>query len=133
MVDIQHYDNAFLYTKQQHQTSQSPKQHTRTPTSGIEDVPSIYTEDGLRENVKILREDMNWLKGAVHSIMQKLDEEDAPDNTDMSIDDVKSIILKECKRGEEYYPGEFALKHSLDYNTVVEALTSLQKEGRVEY
>lgn len=62
-----------------------------------------------------------------------LDVQDEPDNYDMSVEEVKKLILKECKRGEEYYPGEFSLKHGLDYDTVVEALNSLQKEDCVEY
>ena len=57
---------------------------------------------------------------------------DVPDNTDMTVDEVKKLIMDVCERGEKYYPAELAVDHGLDYDTVLKAVESLQKTGHVK-
>ena len=95
-------------------------------------VTRVYpmTNPDVLRTMRELRDEVKTIRQLIES---QLTVQDEPSNADMSVEDVKNLIVKECKRGEEYYPGAFALKHGLYYDTVVEALTSLQKEGRVEY
>lgn len=61
-----------------------------------------------------------------------LDIQDVPDNYDMSVEDIKKLLAKECKSGQQYYPSDIALDHGLDYDKVLEAVASLKEEGLIQ-
>lgn len=52
-------------------------------------------------------------------------------NYNMPVDEVKSLILKECAAGKPFYPSDVAKKHEVNYDTVDEAVEQLRKEGRI--
>ena len=95
---------------------------------------SVYRPADL-EMLKIMgeiRDEMKAMRELMESHLGLQDEPDAPDNYDMSVEGVKSLLLKVCKQGSKFYPSELAVEHGLDYDTVLEAVASLKKEGRVE-
>lgn len=52
-------------------------------------------------------------------------------NYDMPVGEVKDIILRECPKGELFYPSDIAEKHGINYDTVDEAIEMLDREGRI--
>lgn len=82
-----------------------------------------------------LSEKVDWLVGAVHN-MSKLEttggDESGPDNYDMTAEQVRDLILENYKLGVPFYPSDVADDHGLDYDTVVQAMDMLRKEGRLK-
>lgn len=97
----------------------------------------------LRATVKVdnkadprILEALDVLQGEVRVMRELLEShlniQDEPDNYDMSVEDIKKLIAKECKLGQQYYPGDLAFEHGLNYDTVLEAVASLKEEGRAQ-
>ena len=72
------------------------------------------------------------MNGIEEVLESHLDVQDGPDNSDMSVEDIKTLITKECKAGQQYYPGDIAYEHGLDYDRVLEAVTSLKEDGVIQ-
>ena len=89
-----------------------------------------YDNVALRENVMRLQDEVKTVRELLES---RLDKQDEPDSYDMPVEDIKKLITKECKPGQQYYPGDLAFKHGLNYDTVLEAVASLKEEGHVQY
>lgn len=110
---------------------------TQTQVSGkptLDDVIGMqmnlhYDIAELKEDVMGLQDEMKTIRELLES---HLDVQDEPDNYDMSVEDIKKLIAKECKPGQQYYPGDLAFEHGLNYDAVLEAVASLKEEGRVQ-
>ena len=83
----------------------------------------------LRDYVMELWDKMDTTRELLES---RLDVQDEPDNYDMSVEDIKKLIARECKPGQQYYPSDLAFEHGLNYDTVLDAVASLEEEGRVQ-
>ena len=47
------------------------------------------------------------------------------------LEELKGKIMKMTKARKPFYPGEIAVELGLEYNAVIEAIYSLQKEGKL--
>lgn len=101
--------------------------------SGTQDTPPTDAAGDLREQVQILREDVEWIREAIRTIIQRLDDEtlDAPDNHDMTPNEIKDLILAEVGLDKPFYPSDLAEEYGLDLDAVYEAVDILRKDGRV--
>ena len=83
--------------------------------------------------MQILREDVEWIREAIRTIIQRLDDEtlDAPDNHDMTPNEIKDLILAEVGLDKPFYPSDLAEEYGLDLDAVYEAVDILRKDGRV--
>lgn len=55
-----------------------------------------------------------------------------PDNYDMPPDEIRELVLKECVRGEQFYPGDLATKHGLDYERLLSVLDGMRQDGLIK-
>lgn len=78
--------------------------------------------DGLRDEVQAIRE----------LLESHLDTSDEPDNSDMSVEEVKELILAEVELDRPFYPSDLAEEYGLDLNATLEAVDMLRKEGRIK-
>ena len=58
--------------------------------------------------------------------------EEGPDNYDKTPEQVRDLIIANYKLGVPFYPSDVADDHGLDYDTVVQAMDILRKEGRLK-
>ena len=80
--------------------------------------------------MQIIREDVEWIKQAVRIIIDNLDDgEDAPNNRDMTPNEIKELILAEVGLDKPFYPSDLAEEYGLDLDAVDEAVDMLRKEG----
>ena len=89
-----------------------------------------YDSVEIKENIMRLQDEIKTMRELLES---RLDVQDEPDNYDMSVEDIKKLIVKECTLGQQYYPGDLAFEYGLNYNAVLEAVASLKEEGRVQH
>ena len=90
----------------------------------------------LKKDVMILMEKVDWLIESNRAIQKVVvtdtDDEQIPDNFDMTQDQIKELILREVSVGESFYPSDIAVKHGLDFDAVLEVVDRLRSEGRME-
>ena len=56
---------------------------------------------------------------------------DPPAMSPEELEELKGKIMKMTKSRDQFYPGEIAVKLGLEYKTVMEALNSLEGEGKI--
>ena len=52
-------------------------------------------------------------------------------SSDMTRDQIRELILEEVGVGESFHPSDIAVKHGLDFDTVLEVVDRLRSEGRM--
>ena len=64
--------------------------------------------------------------------MLEAPDESGPDNYDMTAEQVRDLIVEKYEVGKPVYPSDVADDHNLDYDTVLEAVELLRKEGQID-
>ena len=97
--------------------------------------PQIEATGELRGQMRVLVEDMEWVKENMRVILQKLDEgtaeEASPDNYDMTASQIRDLILEKMDPDKPFYPSDLAMEYGLDFDVVLEAVDILREEGRI--
>ncbi|MDD9809841.1 MAG: hypothetical protein OXU86_02875 [Thaumarchaeota archaeon] len=57
---------------------------------------------------------------------------DPPAMSPAELEELKDRIMRAIKAKEQFYPGEIAIRLGLEYKTVMEALNSLEGEGKIK-
>ena len=111
---------------------QSGEQHI--PTGELLEHMAIAIRD-LRNLAIRMGKDVEIMKGDMRNILRKLDDMEGswePQETEeMSVDEIKKLILDEVGVDKPFYPSDVALKHNLDYDAVLEAVEALRRDGRI--
>lgn len=118
-----------------------------TMLSQMSHVPDLTVMQKLQTDIKQLNEQIDWLMRAVHD-MKKMEgtindikkileamqeDENVPDNYDMTAEQIKNLILEKYDLSKPTYPSDVAEAHGLDYDEVLKAVDLLRKECRVVY
>lgn len=105
----------------------------------LRDLPMRPTQQDTEERKPDfirLCEQVDWLVGAIYKLQKDVEamrpDESGPDNYDMTAEQVRDLILANYKLGVPFYPSDVADDHGLDYDTVVQAMNMLRKEGRMK-
>ena len=89
----------------------------------------------LQGQMRVLVEDMGWVKENMRTILQKLDEgtaeEASTDNYDMTAGQIRDLILEKMDIDKPFYPSDLAMEYGLDFDVVLEAVDILREEGRI--
>ena len=68
-------------------------------------------------------------------IMQKIDDaitEEVTDETyNMTADKIRDLMVEKIKLDKPFYPSDIAIEYGLTYDSVLEAIDILRKEGRI--
>lgn len=89
----------------------------------------------LQNMVQSMQQDIRAIRNDVRDLLRKLDDKEWEDYgepeeiVEMSVDEIKKLILTKMDKSKPFYPSDVADDYNLDYDSVTEAVEELLCEG----
>lgn len=92
----------------------------------------------LQKLMQTVQQDVNNIKMDMRDLRSQLDDKwyggfgESEEIVEMSIDDIKKLILDRLDEDKPFYPSDIAMDHNLDYDAVTKAVNMLRREGHIQ-